>query len=1104
MKQLLILLGLLISLPFVHASNNSIRFKYLTIHDGLSLSSVYCVHRDSKGYMWFGTEDGLNRFDGSKFTIYNASANNPNSVCDKWIEKIYEDNLGQLWFTSRAGLSCFNPATEQFKNLNSTNGLSNDTITCLLQAHDSIMYVGSVNGLGCIGLETKRVKKRSICNGRINALHPTPSGIYVGASEGLFLLKANAVDTLLSNVNINALCQSGSKLYAAGQDQLFIIDVLELAIEASFTFSQFPLLQIEKLLLDKANNIWVGSNVGLFKYQNRKLKQIVKISDVSNSLAIDQSRSLEEDNFGNIWYGTHDNGVFYIQTDGKVRHIQNNPVDPSSLSQNAINCIYNDKESGAIWLGTFGAGLNMYHPAANKFELIKHDPINTNSLASDFIWSVCEASDGSLWIGTNDRGISRYIPSEDRFVNYIIDNNSVRCIYEDSENVIWIGTDGGGLSRFIPSNDKFQTFTKQAGNVRSLSDNSVRVIYEDSQNRMWIGTRNGLNLFDRVSKEFKHYKHIEGDSNSLSNNFIYSVIFEDSKGNIWCGTYGGGLNRLNVSSGKFEVYSTDSPSPLSNNLVFTLHEDNDHQLWIGTNDGLNVMDLETKEIRQFNVVDGLPNGVIYGLLPDGKGSLWLSTNHGLCCFDMQSEKCRNYDVNDGLQSKEFNGGAFHKGKSGKLYFGGVYGLNSFDPTRINGTDSELRPVFTGLEVMGQKVEVNPRSDMPSPLISSVNNQFQMSKNIAFADTIILDYKDRFFSLEFSGMDHIFPDKTLYAFQLAPMDKQWNHVGNRNFVTYANMKPGEFKFRVKCAKQHDAWSDSYSELTIIINPPFWLTYWFISFEVLLFFIIAIFIYRYLVKMKTNKVLKQQNFKISEANQQLRTSEANLKQMNATKDKFFSIISHDLKNPFSSLMSISEMLSENFDDYTKEDNKECVSKMNSSIKQIYILLENLLTWSRSQRGKISFSDAAFDLATLINVNINLYKLAADKKEIKISSNINEEAMAKGDRNTINTVVRNLMGNAMKFTNVGGQITINLHRDNQVWKVEIQDDGVGIDTDDLDKLFCIDKKLKTDGTAGEKGTGLGLIICKEFVEKNKGEIGVHSEKDSGSTFWFTVPKN
>jgi len=1110
---------LFLSAMYSIAQNSPVRFQSITINDGLSLSSVYCIEKDSKGFMWFGTEDGLNRFDGYHFRIFRTDVNNPNSICYKWIEHIEEDGAGNLWFGSRNGLSCYNPRNEHFTNFKShlPHALSNDTVTSLL-SYKQWMLAGTKDGLNVI--HTRQFRNKQFANiVKVNDIIDYQTGCYIAASSGLYRFTANADTALLEQIDSDLFVdftRAGHSLYGFTAKAVYRMDSQGHKHVMGYPFqNRYPDEQIQNGVVDYQGRIWLSTNNGLFVHHVKKrwTKQIVRTQNSTNSLAVNTNKSLHLDQKGTIWFATHGDGLFLVNSQLQVTKCVHNPTDNESISQNAFNCIFSDMQDGNIWLGTYGAGINVYHEGANKFDLIKHNPLDANSLPSNFLWSVFEARDSCLWIGTNDKGLSRYCPASDTYLTYLhqanrpqsLSNNSVRKVYEDSDGVIWVGTDGGGLNRFDAHSQSFTSFQKSEQNTHSLSDNSVRVIFEDKHKRLWIGTRNGLNLMDRSTGTFKQYLHNPNDSTSLSNNFVYASIIEDSKGYIWIGTYGGGLNQLHPQTELFKHYTTSGQADkrLSNDIVFCVYEDDEEMIWIGTNEGLNVLNPSTGIIKIYGTNIGLPNEVIYGILPDYAGNLWLSTNNGISCVNPRTMKCRNYDVSDGLQSNEFNGGAFHRGRTGKLYFGGVYGLNILNPQMLKENMHVNQPLITSLEVLGNEVSVSTNQSVHKGFVTEVDSQFVIASNISYTRHVSLDYSQRFFAIEYSGLNHLFPHKTQYAFQLLPLDKKWNKAGTRNYVSYSNLKPGDYLFRVKSTNNDGVWSNSAAELQLTIRPPFWFTNWFVGLEIILFVVLVVFVHRYLLKIKTNKLLRYQNTQIKLANAQLQQSEDNLKEINATKDKFFSIISHDLKNPFTSLLSITELLSANYDAADEADRKNGIQRIYSSVKQIHNLLENLLTWSRSQQGKITFQFKPFDLSALITENMNLYRHAAQRKKLTLTNAVSESFQGLADRNTINTIIRNLTGNAVKFTRKGGEITFSIADADSFWKVLVKDNGVGIKAEDQAHLFSIDKKRKTEGTSGEKGTGLGLIICKEFAEKNGGQIGVLSKPGQGTEFWFLVKK-
>jgi len=554
-------------------------------------------------------------------------------------------------------------------------------------------------------------------------------------------------------------------------------------------------------------------------------------------------------------------------------------------------------------------------------------------------------------------------------------------------------------------------------------------------------------------------------------------------------------------------HDPDDPNTISDNIVFSIYADPQGRFWIGTNSGLNMFYPATGSFRRFGVGEGLANEVIYGILPDNNNCIWLSTNLGISRFNLETFEVKNFNMNDGLQSNEFNGGSYYKGASGKLYFGGVYGMNVIDPDAIEPVKKVPEVTLTKLEVLGKEVQIadidleEEFEHNPSQIVE-FDEDFYSSENVTYMEEITLDYKHRFFSVEFAALNSLQTGDLQYSYIMENLETDWNNAGSRNYVSYTNMKAGTYVLKVVAVNSDGFRSDPPMQLRIIITPPVWLSWWFILMEIIVSTAIVVMIYIYLLKSRTNRLLKYQNQQISEANEALRRSEKNLMELNATKDKFFSIISHDLRNPFSSLLSISDLMVESFDDTEREDHKAGFTKINQSVRHLLDLLENLLTWSRSQRGRIKYDPVRFNLSTLVQENINLHKLLAEKKGIMLLSPELNEVYAYGDRDMINSVIRNLVTNAVKFTEKNKKVEIQVKPGEKEIEVSIVDEGIGITSEQLNKLFRIDEKFKSTGTAGEKGTGLGLIICKEFVEKNGGEISVQSAPGKGSVFSFTVP--
>ena len=1138
-RYVLFIFGLLLFSGNLAAQEDYVRFQRITINDGLSLSSVYDIYQDSKGFMWFGTEDGLNKYDGQSITVYGAHTDQHNLLANKWVEQIYEDKSGMIWLGSRSGLTRYNPRLGVFTAMRhdpeDPSTLSNDTITAIESDLQNEIWVGTYQGLNHVDRFTSEVQRIIPddedlvgLTARISQFLSDESGnFWIATYRGLY--NYDRKSGLFFSENVDGIVDTSTCIYQMVKADNFIwlatdrglakID-LSTARQHRLITPEFPERDpvILRIVPDNLGQIWILTGESLYCYSEREdtLTRVLSAGGTTHSLALEPKEPLVLEPGGNLWFGTFGNGAYQIDPQTLTyKHYMHNPADPESLSENSINCIFLDR-SGATWFGTFGAGISILNPYSNRFTLYKNNPFNRNSLISSFVWTICEARDHTLWVGTDAFGISCYYPQRGTYVHYDHDPfdptslsaSSVRKIYQDSKGRIWIGTDGGGLDLFNPDDRSFIHFRHDPGNPASISNNSVRAVYEDLHGRLWIGTRDGLNLLHEDDMTFSRYMLGSEQKDPPLHNFIYSAILQDQNDQLWVGTYGGGLCRLDPENGSCVsyVHDPDDPNTISDNIVFSIFEDPQGRFWIGTNNGLNMFYPATGSFRRFGVGEGLANEVIYGILPDDNNCIWLSTNLGICRFNLETFETKNFDMNDGLQSNEFNGGSYHRGPSGKLYFGGVYGMNAFYPESVEPVRQVPEVTLTKLDVLGKEVLIagveqeDAFEDQPGRIIEFGGN-FYSSENVSYMEEIVLDYRLRFFSVEFAALNNLQTGELNYSYMMENLDTDWNNAGTRNYVSYTNMKAGSYTLRV-VAENTDGYRSPPMLLRILITPPIWLSWWFILLEIIFSTAIVVMIYVYLLKSRTNRLLKHQNQQISQANEALRKSEKNLMELNATKDKFFSIISHDLKNPFSSLLSISELMVESFDHTDREDHKAGFQKINQSVKHLLDLLENLLTWSRSQRGKIKYEPVRFNLSTLVQENINLHRLLAERKGIMLHSNDQGEVYAYGDRDMINSVIRNLVTNAVKFTERDKKVEIQLNPKDKEVEVSIMDEGIGISSEQLEKLFRIDEKFKSTGTAGEKGTGLGLIICREFVEKNGGEIHVRSSPGKGSVFSFTIP--
>jgi signal transduction histidine kinase/ligand-binding sensor domain-containing protein len=777
-----------------------IKFERISLEDGLSQSSVYSILQDSRGFLWFGTEDGLNKYDGYSFTIYRHDPGDPSSLSRSLIWSICEDREGVLWIgTDGGGLNRFDRVSGQFTRYWADpdgGGLSSDYVRTILEDRDGMLWIGTHGG-GLNRLD--RTKER------FDHYHHRRGDPGTLSSEFVFVIYE-----------------------------------------------------------DREGTLWVGTDGGGLNRFDRETGTFVRYQhdpDDPHSLSSDAVRAIYQDREGALWVGTDGGGLnrFDPTTERFIRY-RHDPHDPNSLSDDSVLAIQRDRK-GTLWVGTFGGGLDMLDPRSEsepgpaRFVRYQNDLDDAHSLSNDFIWSILEDQMGLLWVGTHGGGVNKRDPLRKPFVHYqarpnddeSLSNNTVWAICEDQAGILWVGTNGGGLDRFDRSYGRVTHYRNDPDEPNSLGNDVVRAIYEDqagmfwlglddgqvdrfdasvgsfvhyrlegsapvlvihrdSENRLWAGTwGGGLYWFDEVADQFVHYMNGFCVARCLSVAYVRD-IHEDQDGVLWLATLGGGLNRFEPAKKRFTYYVRDDADlhSLSHNTVLSIHQDQAGTFWIGTHGGgLNRFDAETGAFSYYREADGLINNVVYGILEDGQGRLWLSTNRGLSRFDPETETFRNYDASDGLQSNEFNAGAYFQGQSGEMFFGGINGFNAFFPEEVKDNLQAPPVVVTAFKQLTQTV----RRDL------AADEQLEMS------------YKDNFVSFEFAALDFAAPEQNQYAYLMEGLDRDWISAGTRRHVDYPDLKPGRYTFRVKGSNSDGVWNEEGATVHVTITPPFWATWWF---------------------------------------------------------------------------------------------------------------------------------------------------------------------------------------------------------------------------------------------------------------------------------------
>ena len=791
--------GLLLIAPMAHstlAQTNELPFTRLSVEDGLSQSAVFTITQDRQGFLWFGTQDGLNRYDGYRFIVFEHEAQQPGTLSANWISTLEADQDGSLWAgTYGSGLNHFDPTTGTFTLFrhepDTPNSLSNDFVSDLLQGRDGSLWIGTYGGLNRLDPTTGQFTHyrydpgdpNSLSNNRALVLAEDDEGfLWVGTDEG----GLNRLDP------------------ATGQFTHYRYNPRDPnSLSGNVVLS---------LYVDRTGVLWAGTaENGLNKLvlNSDTFTHFRHDPDAPNSLSNNRVLSITEDAEGVHWVGTEGGGLNQLDADtGRFTRFMHDPADPHSLSNNVVTSIFTDRQ-GTRWVGTSGGGLNKM----NRFTHYRNRAGAPYSLNNNHVLALYEDARGVIWVGTDGGGLNRFDPGTKRFTAYrhaprnaaSLSHDRVLHLSEEEAGILWVAT-GDGLSRFDTKTEAFTTYRHNPDNPRSLSNNRAITAYHDRDGTLWVGTwGGGLNRFDPDTETFTTYRHNPDNPRSLSNNRVITA-YEDRTGTLWVGTFGGGLNRLEADTGGFTrfLHDPNAPASLSNDIVAALYEDRQGRLWIGTGEGLNRFDPKTETFTIYTKRDGLPNNTVYGILEDERGRLWLSTNAGLSSFVPDTGTFVNYDVADGLQSNEFSQGAYTKSPSGHLLFGGINGFNRFHPDDVR--DRAPPPVVLTAFSLG---DAGDEQLVPAGL-----------------EAFTLMPGENSFAFEFAALDYTNPSRNRYAYRLEGFDPDWHYAdAGRRYAAYPNLPGGAYTFRVKAAGSNGVWTEAGVAVAITVVPPFWATWWF---------------------------------------------------------------------------------------------------------------------------------------------------------------------------------------------------------------------------------------------------------------------------------------
>ncbi|MFP4470477.1 MAG: two-component regulator propeller domain-containing protein [Bacteroidales bacterium] len=1041
-------------------------FQRITNSDGLSQGSISAIAQDKLGFIWIGTGDGLNRYDGYNIKVYRHRLDNDGTISSNLINDLATDQTGRIWIATGNGLNLYRPGSDQFEVID-LPFIGKDRIINVLKFDSSgRLWIGTQSsGLICLDIASGDTK--------------------------LYVNNADDPETVSSNTIRSILPDSRGNIWIGTEDRG--IDMLHrqsktvkrFRPEPGNPYSMSDFLALA-LLEDPKGNIWIGTYGNSMIYldtENMRFTNYHKLNPFSRTrLHSIICLHLQEDN---LWIGSDSEGLFCFDIEhDEISHFNEGNTE-NTILYSTISSLFVDN-SNNLWIGTLGKGINILSPFTKEFYPITQEDRNGLKLDFSSLRGIYEDKDSLTWIcGYGGLQCVDLMKSS----STLLFRGAIYAICPDplDDDIFWLGTEGTGLVRFNKklAEGKFkpyQMFTgKDAIDPRKLTGMRVYKIVDGPDDKLYIGTESGLNIYDPNSKLFDFINHVPGNPGSLCEGRIISVYF-DKQNTLWAGSVSGGLSRYNEETGDFITYkATGNAGALPDNRINDIFEDSQGNFWIATSMGLCLMSRTLGIFKTFGEPDGLANDVVYGILEDGNGNLWLSTNQGLSKFNIRSETFQNFDSQDGLPGNEFNSNSFFKATDSRLYFGGVNGLVVFNPERIKLNPNPPQPVFTYLTMYARNTVV--------------------THDIAYAEQIRIAPDINLITLEFAALSFINPENCRYAYRFDGNVNNWIDIGHNRSITMNYPEPGTHTLFVKAANSDGIWNERATSVTLTVMPEFHETAWF-KFLLGLLVLCSVFAI-YIVRIN---VIKKQKKKLSllvdQKTEQLRIINKQLKSVNNTKDKFFSIIAHDLKNPFNSLMGFSELLEQEWNEINDREKLEIVKMMNSTSTDTYQLLVNLLEWSRLQSDKIDFCPLNINLEFLIRGTYQQIKANAFLKNLLIRIKVPGDIEVYADENMLNTLVRNLLSNAVKFTPRHGRIYISASQAQGMARCCIEDTGIGMTPEHAAKLFTDDIPETTGGTEGETGTGLGLILCREFVRMHKGKIWVETEPGKGSRFYFTIP--
>lgn len=1031
--------------------NSRLYFKSLGIDEGLSQNTVNYIIQDKTGFMWFGTKDGLNRYDGTSFTIYKKNKTFPTSLNNSFIRSLYQDQDLNLWIGTDAGISIYNPVTESFQNFDMRSKNSNQQITNAISSiygdSDNTIWIASERqGLFRFHKENKElihyaIEKYTGGQANIECISKDKAGsLWLGTfGDGLFVSTDN-MNT------VNSFRTNDGRV-------LFEDDVITKISEGPYNCLYVS--SVEKGLIE-------------INLSSREVREILRYDEQSEHIYIRDFLFIGD----NIWVGTETGLFIYNISSRTFTHHRSSMFDPYAISDNAIYTLCKDREGG-VWIGTYFGGVNYYPPQYTKFE--KYYPLDEgNSIRSKRVREFAKAPDGSIWIGTEDGGLNNYNPKDGIF-KFLSESEKFKNIHGlciDGEK-LWVGTFMNGLKLLDLKSGKIKSYNKTS-DLNSIGDNNIFTICKTKEGTLFFGTLSGMYKYNRAADSFT-------DIPELNNKFIYDIK-EDYYGDLWVATYANGVFRYLADQNKWVNYLHDvnDNTSLPYNKVISIYEDSKNEIWITTQGGgFCRFDRKNNCFERKGADKGLLNEVVYQMQEDNQGFYWLTTNRGLIQYDMQYDKIKIYTTSNGLLTNQFNYQSSLKDDDGKLYFGSIEGFVAFDPSTFI-TDFEVEPITITDFLLFNKKAIISSKDSP------------LEKSITFSDTINLSAAQNSFSLKLAVLDYASPEATEVSYMLEGFDKEYHRLIEGQLITYSNLSHGTYIFKAK-SSDVSGFSNQVKSLVIHIDPPIYKTVWAYILYVILFFSVAFFIFNYFRQRHRDK--RQRELEKFEQMKEL--------EIYNVKIEFFTNLAHDIRTPLTLIKGPLDSVLAKYElpaDVTDE-----LGIMKKNTNRLLNLLNQLLDFRKTETQGFKLNFTKVNISELLRETYQRFSLAMKNENIDFQLLLpKDDFYADVDKEALTKIISNLFSNAVKYTDsyIKVELIIPSLVEPDHFIIKFQNDGDIIPKEFRSEIFKPFVEYNSESNSkSSRGTGIGLPLSRSLAELHQGDLFFEDVYDS-NVFILKLP--